>query len=115
MENKTFKTGTIQMTMEKNGFPKGLILNRNLDFDECKYVMKCMFGVEISNSTDILFDLIPYSEYCDAFIKKVNKWLKGEIDDFEVESQYAFGYSISVMHIIPVIEFLRERNILKTE
>ena len=51
MESKTFKTGTIQMTLEKNGFQKGLILNRNLDFDECKYVAKCMFGVEISNFT----------------------------------------------------------------
>lgn len=51
MESKTFKICTVQMTMEKNGFLKGLILNRNLDFDECKYVMKCMYGVEISNFT----------------------------------------------------------------
>ena len=70
MESKTFKTGTIQMTLEKNGFPKGLILKRNLDFDECKYLMEDILGIFLGNVSDF-FDIEEYNEYCDELVENV--------------------------------------------
>lgn len=114
MENKTYKIGTVQITMEKNGFPKGLILNRDLDFDECKYLMEDLIGISLGDVSDF-FDMEQYNGYCDELVKNVNDWLRGDCDDDYLMSIYAYGDDIGVMSIIPVIEFLQERNILKTE
>ena len=114
MESKTFKIDIIQMTMEKNGFPKGLILNRELDFNECKHLMEDILGIFLCNVSDF-FDIEEYNEYCDELVENVNDWLRGECDDGYLSSQYAYCDDIGTMNIIPVIDFLQERNILKTE
>lgn len=114
MENKTYKTGTIQMTMEKNGFPKGFILNRDLTFDECKDLMEDILGISLGGVSDF-FDMEEYNKYSHELVKNVNDWLRGDCDDDYLMCIYAYGDDIGVMNIIPVIEFLQERNILKTE
>lgn len=112
MENKTYNIDTFQMTMEKNGFPKGFILNRDLTLDECKHIMEHLLGISLGDVSDF-FDVEEYNGYCDELVKNVNDWLRGDCDDDYLMYIYAYGDDIGVMNIIPVIEFLQERNVLK--
>lgn len=112
MENKTYNIDSFQMTMEKNGFPKGFILNRDLTFDECKHIMEHLLGIILGDVSDF-FDMEEYNGYCDELVKNVNDWLRGDCDDDYLMYIYAYGDDIGVMSIIPVIEFLQERNVLK--
>lgn len=47
MNNKRYNIGTVGMTMETNGFPKGLILKRDLTLRECKHILGNLLGIEL--------------------------------------------------------------------
>lgn len=70
MENKTYNIDTFQMTMEKNGFPKGFILNRDLTLDECKHIMEhlSMFYADMAEEAT--------AEARKAMQSVIDKWAK---------------------------------------
>ena len=57
---KNYNIGKIKMTMETNGFPKGLILNRELTIRECRYILKTLLGINISIKEDF-YDIEEYN------------------------------------------------------
>lgn len=110
---KKYNIGTIKLELESNGFPKGLILNRNLTVKESRYIMRNLLGIDI-NTLDEYDDRDEYKEYNDELTNCINSWLKGDVDDDSV-MEYAFDCSdesIGIMNLIPIICYLKKKNII---
>lgn len=105
--------GTVKMTMETNGFPKGLILKRELTLRECKYILFQLLGIELQTREDFEF----YEEYKDAmnnYRETVNAWLKGEADDDSI-AEFAFDCSdeqLGLMNMIPIVAYLKKKGVI---
>lgn len=51
-KQRNFNIGTVKITMETNGFPKGFILKRDLTLRECKHILGNLLGIELSTRED---------------------------------------------------------------
>ena len=110
---KNYNIGKIKMTMETNGFPKGLILNRELTIRECRYILKTLLGINISIKEDF-YDIEEYNDYNNDMKINVNEWLVGNRDDSCI-MEYAFDCSdepIGIMNLIPILFYLKKKNII---
>ena len=112
-KKKKINLSKSEITMETNGFPKGLILKRDLTIRECKHVLGNLLGIELFTREDC-YDNEEYqdkmSEYCDT----VNAWLRGDADDSSI-MEFAFDCSdepIGIMNLIPIICYLQKKGII---
>lgn len=110
---KKYNIGSVKLNLENNGFPKGLILNRDLTVKESRYIMYNLLGINI-NTIDDCYDRDEYKEYNIDLSNNVNSWLRGDIDDVSL-MEYAGDCSdepIGVMNLIPIIYYLKKKNII---
>lgn len=110
---KTYNIGSVKLNLEPNGFPKGLILNRDLTVKESRHIMYHLLGINI-NTLDEYDDKDEYKEYNDELTNNVNSWLRGDIDD-ETIMEFAGDCSdepIGIMNLIPIICYLKKKDIL---
>lgn len=110
---RKFNLGTIKVEMNNNGFPKGLILKRDLTLRECKYLMRELLGIDIL-TRDCYEFADDYADYNDELVKDVNDWLRGNLDD-EGIAQYAYDCSdeqLGIMNLIPILNYLIKKEIV---
>lgn len=110
---KNFNIGAVKMTMETNGFPKGLILKRDLTLRECKHILGNLLGIELFTREDS-YDNEEYRDKMDEYHDTVNAWLRGNADDFSI-MEFAFDCSdepIGIMNLIPIICYLKKKGII---
>ena len=110
---KKFNVGTIKMNMETNGFPKGLVLNRELTLRECRYIMTELLGIDIQTRDCYEFSE-DYKDYNTELCKDVNAWLRGDCYE-DMIMEYAYDCSdepIGMMNLIPIIVYLKKKNII---
>lgn len=110
---KKYNLGTVKVEMEANGFPKGLILKRELTIRECRYIMRNLLGIEISTLEDC-YDREEYSDYNNELQTNVNSWLVGNVDDSSI-MEYAYDCSdesIGIMNLIPIILYLKKHEVI---
>lgn len=110
---KRFNIGTVKMVMESNGFPKGLVLSRELTIRECRYIMRELLGIDIQDSDCFEFS-VDYKIYNDELCKDVNGWLRGECDERCI-MEYAYDCSdepLGMMNLLPIIMYLKRKNII---
>ena len=112
-KQKNFNIGTVKMTMESNGFPKGLILKRDLTLRECKHILGNLLGIELSTREDC-YDNEEYQDKMDEYRDTVNAWLRGDADDSAIMG-FAFDCTdepIGIMNLIPIICYLKKKGII---
>ena len=110
---KNYNIGKVKINMETNGFPKGLILNRELTIRECRYILNTLLGINICTKED-MYDTEEYNEYNIELQENVNKWLVGDRDDSTIMS-YAYDCSdepIGIMNLIPILVYLKKKNVI---
>lgn len=110
---KKYNLGTVKLEMESNGFPKGLILKRELTIRECRYILHNLLGIEIQTKEDC-YDTEEYKDYNGELRYNVNGWLKGNFDD-EIIMEYAYDCSdehLGMMNLIPIICYLKKHEVI---
>lgn len=110
---KKYNIGSVKLNLETNGFPKGLILNRDLTVKESRYIMYNLLGINI-NTIDDCYGRDEYKEYNIDLSNSVNSWLRGDIDD-ENLMEYAGDCAdepIGIMNLIPIVSYLKKKNII---
>ncbi len=110
---KRFNVGTIKMNIQENGFPKGLVLNRELTIRECRYIMRELLGIDIQTIDCFEFSE-DYKDYNTDLCKDVNNWLRGDCDEDRI-MEYAYDCSdepLGMMNLIPIIIYLKKKNIM---
>lgn len=110
---KRYNLGTIKLEMENNGFPKGLILKRELTVRESRYIMRNLLGIDVGTREDF-DDKEGYSDYNDELQTNVNGWLVGNFDD-SVIMEYAYDCSdefIGIMNLIPILFYLKKIGVI---
>lgn len=110
---KKYNLGTIKVEMKDNGFPNGLILNRELTLRECRYILRNLLGIEIGTLEDF-YDREEYSDYNDGLKKDVNEWMVGNLDDSAI-MEYAYDCSdecLGIMNLIPIISYLKKHKVI---
>ena len=111
---KKFNVGTVLMELQKDDtVPKGLVLKRELNIRECRYIMKNLLMIDI-NTEDDCFDSEEYKEYNSALKTTVNDWLRGDAEDDSI-MEYAYDCSdepIGMMNMIPIRMYLKKREII---
>lgn len=113
MKTKKIKLNEFKVIPRQNGFLDGLVLKRDLTLRECKYVMKNIFGIVISERDD--FDgTEEYSDYNASLCNDVNEWLRGKFDD-TIITEYAYDCSdepLGVFNCISLLVYLQKKNII---
>lgn len=110
---KTFDLGKLKINMHNNGFPKGLILKRNLSLKECKYILNNLLGFHVYTKDDC-YDYKDYEIYNNQLKEDVNNWLLGEFDD-SVITEYAsnlFEEKLSIMNLILILSYLKDKKVI---
>lgn len=113
METKNYKIGSVKMTMETNGFPKGLILKRELTVREARYILYTLLGINILTLDDC-DDTGHYKEENETYRDSVTRWLRGEMDD-EAIADFAYDCSdeqLGLMNMIPILAYLKKKGII---
>ena len=90
-------------TRESNGFIKGLIMNRYLTVEECRYIMTELLGIDILEEDDLYED--EQQEYNEELQINVNAWLRGDVDD-SVIAQYMYDCQYDQLGMIQLIGIL---------
>ena len=112
-KQKRFNIGTVKLSMEANGFPKGLILKRDLTLHECKYILRNLLGIELFTHKDC-YDNEEYQDKMSEYRDTVNAWLRGNADDSAI-MEFAFDCSddpIGTMNLIPIMCYLKKKGII---
>ena len=108
-----FNTGSVKMEMQDNGFPKGLVLKRDLNVREAKHLMRKFLGIDENRIEEFEYKE-EYNDYNNDLASDVNSWLKGEIDDRSL-MEYAYDCmedELGVFNIIPIIFWLQSKDII---
>lgn len=110
---KKFNIGSVKLEMHDNGFPKGLVLKRDLNVREAKHLMRKFLGIDV-NGIDEFEYKDEYDDYNNGLTSDVNSWLKGEIEDRSL-MEYAYDCmddELGVFNIIPIILWLQSKDII---
>ena len=78
---KKYNIGTVKLTMETNGFPKGFVLKREPTIREAMHIIRNILGFNIALNLEDWFDdkleQVDYRKQC-RFI--LTEFLKGDCD-----------------------------------
>lgn len=111
--NKYFNLGKVKVTMERNGFPKGLVLKRNLSTTECRVVLSSYLGIRIGGREEF-YDNEEYKDFKKEYTDTVNAWLRGEVEDDSI-MEFAGDCSdeqLGLMNMIPILSYLKRKEII---
>lgn len=102
-------------TRETNGFIKGLILNRYLTVDECRYIISELLGIDIQEEDDFYDDEHDeWQEYNEELQININAWLRGDADD-SVIAQYMYDCQydqLGMMQLIGILIYLQKIEVI---
>ena len=102
-------------TRETNGFIKGLILNRYLTVEECRYIVSELLGIDIQEENDFYDDeQDEWQEYNEELQINVNAWLRGDADD-SVIAQYMYDCQydqLGMMQLIGILIYLQKIEVI---
>jgi hypothetical protein len=111
---KRFNIGVVEITTRENGFPKGLILKRDVTIQETMLILGTLLGFVLVTRDD--FDSISdYRDQLFEYKEKVNLWLKGELgDDCITElSCDCSDEQLGLMNMIPIFNYLKKKGIIE--
>lgn len=110
---KKYSFENIKVTFHDNGFPKGIVLKRELTARECFHILRDLLGIEISTSDE--FDTRgEYEEYRDDVVKNVNGWLTGDVDE-SVIVEYMWDCQdepLGLINMITILDYLKKKQII---
>ena len=110
---KKFNIDSVKLEIQDNGFPKGLVLKRDLNVREAKHLMRKFLGIDV-NGAEEFENKDEYNDYNNSLVSDVNSWLKGEIEDRSL-MEYAYDCvedELGVFNIIPIIFWLQSKDII---
>lgn len=110
---KKFNIGSVKLEMCDNGFPKGLVLKRDLNVREAKHLMRKFLGIDV-NGAEEFDDKEERNDYNNGLTSDVDSWLNGEIEDRGL-MEYAYDCvedELGVFNIIPIIFWLQSKYII---
>ena len=112
---ETCSFNELRFTRETNGFIKGLVLNRDLTVDECRYIMTELLGIEIQEEDDFCDDeQEEWQEYNEDLQHNVNDWLRGDSDD-ECIAEYMYDCQddqLGMMQMIGILIYLKDIEVI---
>jgi hypothetical protein len=115
MKNKKrFKLGVVDITMHENGFPKGLVLKRDVTTREARYILSKLLGFVLMERNE--YD--SYIEYADDLEYQthlVNDWLKGDTDDdniVEIAGDCS-DEKLGLINMVPILSYLKKKGIIE--
>jgi hypothetical protein len=79
-KQKRFNIGTVKLSMEANGFPKGFILNREPTERETMYILSNLLGFAVDDYKDWFDDKEERQDFRKDCQVALTKYLKGECD-----------------------------------
>lgn len=111
MKTKKFTLQPIKLTLESNGFPRGLVLKRDLTSRECRHILYHYLGINITTREDC-DDNDEYNEINEEYTQTVNQWLRGETDDSAIMEIAAdcSDEQLGLFNLIPIVAYLQEKN-----
>lgn len=77
---KKFNIGTVAMTMETNGFPKGFILKREPTIREAMYILENILGFAVGDYKEWFDDALERQDYRKQCRFTLTEFLKGDCD-----------------------------------
>lgn len=77
---KRYNIGTVKMTMETNGFPKGFILKREPTLRETMYILSNILGFAVDDYKDWFEDKEERQGFRKDCQSALTMYLKGECD-----------------------------------
>lgn len=77
---KRYNIGVVKITMETNGFPKGLILKREPTIREAMYILENILGFAVGDYKDWFDDNEERQDFRKDCQAALTKYLKGECD-----------------------------------
>ena len=80
MVDKNYKIGTVRITMETNGFPKGFVLKREPTIRESMYILQKILGFANDDYKDWFDDTIERQDYRKQCRFILTEFLKGDCD-----------------------------------
>jgi hypothetical protein len=111
---KKYNLGTVNVTMHENGFPKGLVIKRDVTTREARYILSMLLGFVLNKREDCLSSM-EYDAMLMAETISVNDWLKGEIgDDSIIEfSGDCSDEKLGLINMIPILSYLKKKGIIE--
>lgn len=108
---KKYIIGEIFIIEEKDDYPKGLILKRKLNLNECKYILKNILKIDFAYKS-MFASKEEFDDYKEQIVFLINSWIKGEIDLGTVLTENGEYYEkdIPVFIAFPLVEYLRKIN-----
>lgn len=105
----------LRFTRKTNGFIKGLVLNRYLTVDECRFIMAELLGIDIQEEDEFCDDdQDEWQEYNEDLQRNVNDWLRGDTDD-ECIAQYMYDCQydqLGMMQLIGILNYLKNIEVI---
>lgn len=80
MNTKLYNIGTVRLTMENNGFPKGFILKREPNTREAMYILENILGFAVGDYKEWFDDKEERQDFRKDCQSALTKYLKGECD-----------------------------------
>ena len=99
--------------MVSDSFDRGLVVKRDVNLREARYIMKHLLGIEIyeKEETD---DLEEYNSYNEDLLQTVNEWIKGEVTDENI-MEYASDCSdepLGIWNAFKIVQYLQRKEII---
>lgn len=114
IRSKRFPVGNVPVTLNDNGHAKGLKLGRKLTAEECKVILRSVFGCSIYGYEDFE-SAAAFNDYNNHIAKDVNEWLTGNSHSMAFVEKYSGSFdeeSVGPFCIIPIISYLRSKEII---
>lgn len=115
-KTKKFNFGTIELTMENNGYPRGLVLLRDLTEKEALYVFDKLLGYDKNLWLDDCSDAEERRDFKKRVTEDINGMLKGDIEEQWFNGEYApdcYDEAIPAMLFLPIVAYLKKKGIIK--
>lgn len=106
---KNYNVGEISLIEEKDDYPRGLNLKRELTLKECKYILENILKIDFADKT--MFGCKEeFDDYKKQIVFLINSWIKGEIDLGTVLTECGEYYEkdVPVFIAFPLVEYLRK-------
>lgn len=107
-----YNIGKIKCRVLDKNVVEGFILKRDVTVREAKYILSTILGFYLQERDDFE-DEDAYRFQNSIYANIVNQWLRGQVGDATI-MEYAWGCrnSIGIFNMIPLIKYLKSRNII---
>ena len=115
MKNKKIIIKPFKMVSDSfnKGFNRGLVMKREVNIREVRYIVRTLLGIEILKREDA-DDLEEYYSFNEDLLNVVNDWLKGKCSDNSI-TEYAYDCSdepLGIWNAFKIVQYLQKKNII---